>query len=89
VKKTASEDSAAESLDTLTASLSETKKQIPMPSEYDFKKYQPSSLNGFKRIPNPELTLYVYPHFAGQSQVPAPGYFTGFAYKEDYWSLNN
>jgi conjugative transfer region lipoprotein (TIGR03751 family) len=57
----------------------EVSKQIPKPSEYDFKKYQPSSLNGFKRISNPELTLYVYPHFAEFEQVPVPEYTTEFS----------
>ena len=60
----------------------EVNKQVPKPSDYDFKKYQKSGLKDFKQIPNPELPLYIYPHFAGQEQVPVPGYFTGFSVYE-------
>jgi len=63
-------------------------RQIPKPSEYNFKKYQKSGLKDFKKLPNPEITLYVYPHFAGQEQMPVPGYFTRFnVYERDYYSL--
>jgi conjugative transfer region lipoprotein (TIGR03751 family) len=66
----------------------EVSKQIPKPSEYNFKKYQQSGRKDFKKLLNPELKMYVYPHFAGQSQVPVPGYFTGFdAYERDYYAL--
>lgn len=40
--------------------------------------------NGFKKAPNPELSLYVFPHLAGNSEIPIPGYFTSFqAYERD------
>lgn len=34
----------------------------------------------FKRLPNPDLTLYIFPHQSGGSgeQVPVPGYSTVF-----------
>ena len=32
----------------------------------------------FPRLPNPTLVLYVYPHLAGASRVPVPGYATTF-----------
>jgi conjugative transfer region lipoprotein (TIGR03751 family) len=32
----------------------------------------------FPRLPNPTLVLYVYPHLAGSSRVPVPGYATSF-----------
>lgn len=32
----------------------------------------------FPRLPNPTLVLYVYPHLAGPSRVPVPGYATTF-----------
>ena len=44
--------------------------------------------NGFKKIPNPELTLYVFPHLAGESEIPIPGYSTAFnAYDRDHYML--
>jgi len=30
----------------------------------------------FKKLPNPGLAVYIYPHFAGRDQVPVPGYYT-------------
>lgn len=32
----------------------------------------------FLRLPNPDLVLYVFPHFAGTDPVPVPGYSTVF-----------
>lgn len=34
----------------------------------------------FSRLPNPDLTLYIFPHLSGGSseQVPVPGYTTVF-----------
>jgi conjugative transfer region lipoprotein (TIGR03751 family) len=32
----------------------------------------------FPRVPNPTLVMYVYPHLAGDEQVPVPGYATTF-----------
>lgn len=32
----------------------------------------------FQRLPNPDLTMYVYPHIAGTDPVPVPGYTTVF-----------
>lgn len=32
----------------------------------------------FPRLPNPTLVLYVYPHLAGATRVPVPGYATTF-----------
>lgn len=42
----------------------------------------------FRKLPNPEIKMYVYPHLAGQDQVPVPGYFTAFnVYDHDYYAL--
>ncbi|KWU48833.1 TIGR03751 family conjugal transfer lipoprotein [Pseudomonas palleroniana] len=30
----------------------------------------------FKRLPNPDLVMYVFPHLAGSDPVPVPGYST-------------
>ena len=44
----------------------------------------------FHKLPNPELTMYVYPHFAATDQVPIPGYPTKFsAYEQDHYILRN
>ena len=32
----------------------------------------------FRRLPNPDLTMYVFPHLAGSDPVPVPGYTTVF-----------
>lgn len=32
----------------------------------------------FKRLPNPDLVMYVFPHLAGSDPVPVPGYSTVF-----------
>lgn len=32
----------------------------------------------FKRLPNPDLVMYVFPHLSGTDPVPVPGYTTVF-----------
>ena len=32
----------------------------------------------FPRLPNPTLVMYVFPHLAGESHAPVPGYTTAF-----------
>ncbi|WP_338523652.1 TIGR03751 family conjugal transfer lipoprotein [Pseudomonas batumici] len=34
----------------------------------------------FKRLPNPDLVMYVFPHLAGSDPVPVPGYSTVFPF---------
>ncbi len=36
----------------------------------------------FPRLPNPGLVMYVFPHLAGDEQVPVPGYATTFPMHE-------
>lgn len=46
------------------------------------------SVNGFQKLQNPELKLYVYPHLSGESEIPIPGYNTAFnAYDRDHYAL--
>lgn len=46
------------------------------------------NLTAFHKLPNPTLQLYVYPHLAGNSEVPIPGYYTAVsAYERDYYAL--
>lgn len=32
----------------------------------------------FRRLPNPDLVMYVFPHLSGSEQIPIPGYSTVF-----------
>ncbi|HAT6803620.1 TPA: TIGR03751 family conjugal transfer lipoprotein [Citrobacter freundii] len=34
----------------------------------------------FKRLPNPDMVMYVYPHLTGGESVPVPGYTTVFPF---------
>lgn len=34
----------------------------------------------FHRLPNPDLTMYVFPHLAGSDPAPVPGYATIFPF---------
>jgi conjugative transfer region lipoprotein (TIGR03751 family) len=34
----------------------------------------------FHRLPNPDLLMYVFPHFSGNDPVPVPGYSTVFPF---------
>lgn len=36
----------------------------------------------FKRLPNPDLVMYIFPHLAGTERVPVPGYSTVFPLHE-------
>jgi len=38
--------------------------------------------NQFPTLPNPTLVMYLYPHLAGQSNHPVPGYSTSFTLYE-------
>ena len=44
--------------------------------------------NLFPQLPNPQLTMYVYPHLAGLDQAPIPGYATAFLlYDKAHYAL--
>lgn len=44
--------------------------------------------NQFRRLPNPDLVMYVFPHVAGTESVPVPGYTTVFPlYKQVQYAL--
>lgn len=34
----------------------------------------------FRRLPNPDLEMYIFPHLAGSEGVPVPGYSTIFPF---------
>ena len=36
----------------------------------------------FPRLPNPTLVMYVFPHLAGDTHAPVPGYATAFSMYE-------
>jgi conjugative transfer region lipoprotein (TIGR03751 family) len=42
----------------------------------------------FKRLPDPDLVMYVFPHLAGRDLVPVPGYSTVFPfYREVHYAM--
>jgi conjugative transfer region lipoprotein (TIGR03751 family) len=42
----------------------------------------------FRRLPNPDLVMFVFPHVVGASAVPVPGYSTVFAlYERVHYAL--
>lgn len=42
----------------------------------------------FRRLPNPDLVLYVFPHVSGKEQTPVPGYTTLFPmYTEIHYAM--
>ena len=44
----------------------------------------------FHKAPNPTLKLFVYPHLAGNDELPVPGYTTAFnAYEKDHYARIN
>ena len=49
-----------------------------------------TSNDQFRKLPNPELKMYVFPHLAGNDEIPIPGYYTEFnAYTQDHYALPN
>lgn len=62
------------------------KKSVNLVNENSFV----SMKHEFHQMPNPELTLYVFPHFVGKDEVPIPGYETVFrAYEHSHYFLPN
>jgi conjugative transfer region lipoprotein (TIGR03751 family) len=44
--------------------------------------------NTFPTLPNPQLIMYVYPHFSTQDEAPIPGYTTTFnLYEKMYYAM--
>lgn len=42
----------------------------------------------FKRLPDPDLVMYVFPHLAGTDPVPVPGYSTVFSfYRQVHYAM--
>ncbi len=42
----------------------------------------------FPMLPNPQLIMYITPHYAGDEQMPVPGYYTVFPlYEKNYYAL--
>lgn len=56
------------------------------PDERDLYGYTRDAFNEidilFPRLPNPTLVMYVFPHLAGESRAPVPGYATAFSLYE-------
>jgi len=44
--------------------------------------------NQFPTLPNPKLSMYIFPHLAGPSNHPVPGYSTSFSlYEKTQYAL--
>ena len=42
----------------------------------------------FPRLPNPTLVMYIFPHLAGETHAPVPGYATAFPlYEQTEYAL--
>jgi conjugative transfer region lipoprotein (TIGR03751 family) len=78
-------------------SLEETRHRVEVSSETtDYRGYTTTSLNQlhhlFKKLNNPEVPLYVYPHLILQNEedMPVPGYTTAFfLYQRNQFVLPN
>lgn len=52
---------------------------IPLQTQQHFTRTAASEIHAqFKRLPNPDLVMYVYPHLTEGESVPVPGYSTVF-----------
>jgi len=60
----------------------ELKNRPILTGEADLQGYTREAFNEidvlFPRLPNPTLVMYVFPHLAGETQAPVPGYATAF-----------
>ena len=60
--------------------------------EYSIVKEVPShaTFHQFRKLSNPELTMYVFPHLAGKDDVPIPGYYTTFnVYTHTHYAVSS
>lgn len=72
-----------------TSTLQETRTTLRRPmttQETELSPYVRNSLNEtkrlFRRLPNPDLVMFSFPHLATKDQVPIPGYSTVFPFYE-------
>lgn len=68
--------------------------QITLPSQAgalqspQLLKQQAQNTHEFPLLPNPQLTLYIYPHFEGAGQMPVHGNWTTFPmYTSNHYAL--
>jgi len=63
-------------------------RQKKVAEHYSSARTHTDAMHPFQKLPNPELKLYVYPHFAGNDEIPIPGYYTPFnAYEKTHYAL--
>lgn len=57
-------------------------------AEADYTRTVENEINNlFPLLPNPQLAMYVYPHFAGNESAPVPGYSTAFSlYSKNHYA---
>jgi conjugative transfer region lipoprotein (TIGR03751 family) len=85
---------AANSSDANEAGMASVRKSVsravPTPTTLSENVPARNTWQSFHKVPNPTLNLYVYPHLAGNDELPVPGYTTAFnAYEKDHYSLLN
>ena len=57
----------------------DSKTQSPQPENSAYTRTSQNEIySQFKRLPNPDLVMYVFPHLAGSDPAPVPGYTTVF-----------
>lgn len=53
--------------------------EIPTPVQRSYTRTAANEIQSrFKRLPNPDMTMYIYPHLTEGEGVPVPGYTTVF-----------
>lgn len=63
----------------LRRSLTEDELALQVNSQTNYTRQAHSEITSqFRRLPNPDLVMYVFPHLAGSDPVPVPGYSTVF-----------
>ena len=74
---------------TVEANLADIR-QKKVAAQYSPTRTHTDAMHPFQKLPNPELKLYVYPHFAGNDEIPIPGYYTTFnAYEKTHYALTS
>jgi conjugative transfer region lipoprotein (TIGR03751 family) len=89
VYEEAMQQSGGEKIDNVR---SEVSQQVDISQHEGLARYTRDSQNEinnlFPILSNPMLTMYVYPHLAGDEQLPVPGYTTGFTlYEKNHYAM--
>ncbi len=85
----AMQQSQGETLDKARLTVQDKIKITDINNNSDLTRSTQNEINNlFPRLPDPELVMYVYPHFVGNDQLPVPGYSTAFSmYDKVYYAM--